>query len=260
MPSGLHDILVSNSHSSLENSMSKIDRSTRFSAFPLYTSPAHKHNVQPLSLLSQEPRTLLPLTPNLVNNLCQLLDSCRISRNRVPLPMIEQYRRIIITHTEQCHRPMNIRIITTNDVACGNIDQILTLIRKDAFHIVIDETKRGPPRKEDGMLNCVSPRKGPNGHARWHLLTLIRRGRPSSSNRRCSSRIMVAASVAPSEYPRTPWWNCQLGTCEPRRSEKTHVYRWILFQYLHHSVQGFADGLFAGQALLTHKSADSVLC
>lgn len=69
------------------------------------------------------------------------------------LAVIKQRRGLIIANAKQCHSPMNIRIITTNYMAGGNVDKVLTLVRKDTFHPSIDETKRGPPRKEDGMLD-----------------------------------------------------------------------------------------------------------
>lgn len=68
------------------------------------------------------------------------------------LAMVKQGRRLIIAHAKQRHGPVDIRIVTANDMACGNVDKVFTLIRKDAFHVSVDETQRGPPRKEDGML------------------------------------------------------------------------------------------------------------
>lgn len=68
------------------------------------------------------------------------------------LAMVKQGRRLIIAHAKQRHGPVNIRIVTADDMACGNVDKVFTLIHKDAFHASVDETHRGPARKEDGML------------------------------------------------------------------------------------------------------------
>ena len=68
------------------------------------------------------------------------------------LAMVEQRCRILVTHAKECHGSMDVRVLGAHNVACGYVDDVLTLICKKGFYEAVMNAKWRPPRKEDSIL------------------------------------------------------------------------------------------------------------
>lgn len=66
--------------------------------------------------------------------------------------MVEQNRHILVTHPIERYRAMNIWIVTAYNMACRYINHFAVYVCKQRLDAAVDNTDRGPTRKEDGTL------------------------------------------------------------------------------------------------------------
>lgn len=147
----------------------------------------------------------MPRRPKLVDDRGQLLQGPSITGHRVAFSVVKQEGRILVAHAVKRHCSMYVGIVAADDMAAWNIYDGLALVGKQHFHFITRTSDRRPASEENRILKGRVSRMKYQGwgvpglHLRIDAHALIRRGRPSSSNRRFSSSIKLAATVAPSE-------------------------------------------------------------
>lgn len=67
----------------------------------------------------------------------QLPDCSRIARQGVTLSVIKEDRCIFITHAVERHGTLDVWIIASDDMASGNINDILTLVCQQTFDAIL---------------------------------------------------------------------------------------------------------------------------
>ena len=148
------------------------------------------------------------------DGVAELVDGTTIAGDRMAFAMVEKLGRVFVTDVEEGHGAQDVRVIAANHVQTRYVDHVLALVRQQRlYNMVLIDPQRGPAREKDCALqeerrygsvvgNSLDKEQG--SEVCNNERTLIRRGRPSSSHRRRSSRIRLAAVVAPSEYPSIP--------------------------------------------------------
>ena len=68
------------------------------------------------------------------------------------LAVVKQRRGVLIAHTVQSHGSVDVRIVTTHNVAGGNIDHVFTLIGQQTSGSVALDGDRGPSGEKDSIL------------------------------------------------------------------------------------------------------------
>ena len=86
----------------------------------------------------------------------QFSKGLRVARDGMTLPMVKEDGPVLVTHAEQRHGAMDVRIVTSHNVAGGHIDDVLTLVGQKAPDRVVLQAEGRPAGEEDAVLECVS--------------------------------------------------------------------------------------------------------
>lgn len=70
----------------------------------------------------------LPPPHRFSNRKCQLFNRHRISWYRVALAMIEERSSVLVAHVKQAKCAVDIGVLASDNVACGNVDDNLALV------------------------------------------------------------------------------------------------------------------------------------
>lgn len=62
----------------------------------------------------------------------QFRQSLRVARNGMPLSVIKEDGRVLITHAKKGHGAVDVWIVASNNVTCRHINNVLALIGEEA--------------------------------------------------------------------------------------------------------------------------------
>ena len=103
---------------------------------------------------SLEGQLVAPLD-GLLDGGSELLDRPGVAGYGVALAVVEERGRVLVAHGEEGHGALDVGVVAADDVARGDVDDILALVGEQGLDLAVDQADGGPAGEEDGRLDAA---------------------------------------------------------------------------------------------------------